>query len=127
MRSKLNSITNIQHVFHFVKENFVHNFLKKRRFTQKMGLKVPKTEKNSRKKLFCERIKIKKINIIVDKTVFWCYNHHEKNIAELCKGSTADSDSVCEGSNPSSAAKSPSHKAWSFFFFHNCTNYVFII
>ena len=28
-----------------------------------------------------------------------------KNIAELCKGSTADSDSVCLGSNPSSAAK----------------------
>lgn len=28
-------------------------------------------------------------------------------IAELCKGSTADSDSVCEGSNPSSAAKKP--------------------
>ena len=27
------------------------------------------------------------------------------NIAELCKGSTADSDSVCLGSNPSSAAK----------------------
>lgn len=27
------------------------------------------------------------------------------NIAELCNGSTADSDSVCEGSNPSSAAK----------------------
>lgn len=26
------------------------------------------------------------------------------NIAELCKGSTADSDSVCLGSNPSSAA-----------------------
>ena len=25
--------------------------------------------------------------------------------AELCNGSTADSDSVCEGSNPSSAAK----------------------
>lgn len=24
--------------------------------------------------------------------------------AELCKGSTTDSDSVCEGSNPSSAA-----------------------
>ena len=24
--------------------------------------------------------------------------------AELCNGSTADSDSVCEGSNPSSAA-----------------------
>ena len=28
-------------------------------------------------------------------------------IAELCKGSTADSDSVCEGSNPSPAAKEP--------------------
>ena len=27
------------------------------------------------------------------------------NFAELCKGSTADSDSVCLGSNPSSAAK----------------------
>ncbi len=27
--------------------------------------------------------------------------------AELCKGSTTDSDSVCEGSNPSSAAKAP--------------------
>ena len=26
-------------------------------------------------------------------------------IAGLCKGSTADSDSVCEGSNPSPAAK----------------------
>ena len=26
------------------------------------------------------------------------------NLAELCKGSTADSDSVCLGSNPSSAA-----------------------
>lgn len=25
--------------------------------------------------------------------------------AELCKGSTTDSDSVCEGSNPSPAAK----------------------
>ena len=28
-------------------------------------------------------------------------------IAELCKGSTTDSDSVCLGSNPSSAAKKP--------------------
>ena len=27
-----------------------------------------------------------------------------ENIAELCKGSTTDSDSVCLGSNPSSAA-----------------------
>ncbi len=26
-------------------------------------------------------------------------------VAEWCNGSTADSDSVCEGSNPSSAAK----------------------
>ena len=29
----------------------------------------------------------------------------KKDIAELCKGSTTDSDSVCLGSNPSSAAK----------------------
>ena len=28
----------------------------------------------------------------------------EVNLAGLCKGSTADSDSVCEGSNPSPAA-----------------------
>ena len=27
-----------------------------------------------------------------------------RNTAGLCKGSTADSDSVCEGSNPSPAA-----------------------
>ena len=27
-----------------------------------------------------------------------------ENTAEWCNGSTADSDSVCEGSNPSSAA-----------------------
>ena len=26
-----------------------------------------------------------------------------KHVAELCNGSTTDSDSVCEGSNPSSA------------------------
>lgn len=34
---------------------------------------------------------------------------HERavKIAGLCKGSTADSDSVCEGSNPSPAAKTP--------------------
>ena len=31
--------------------------------------------------------------------------HERTNIAGLCKGSTADSDSVCEGSNPSPAAK----------------------
>ena len=30
--------------------------------------------------------------------------HERTNIAGLCKGSTADSDSVCEGSNPSPAA-----------------------
>ena len=29
----------------------------------------------------------------------------QRNTAGLCKGSTADSDSVCEGSNPSPAAK----------------------
>ena len=35
------------------------------------------------------------------------YKHQTRvqYLAELCKGSTADSDSVCLGSNPSSAAK----------------------
>ena len=33
---------------------------------------------------------------------------HE-NLAGLCKGSTTDSDSVCEGSNPSPAAKTKGH------------------
>ena len=39
-------------------------------------------------------------------------------IAELCKGSTADSDSVCLGSNPSSAAieKTTSHSGGRFFY-----------
>ena len=32
-----------------------------------------------------------------------------KHIAGLCKGSTPDSDSVCEGSNPSPAAKKRNH------------------
>ena len=36
-------------------------------------------------------------------------------VAELCKGSTADSDSVCLGSNPSSAAKKDIAYAVSFF------------
>ena len=34
------------------------------------------------------------------------------DIAELCNGSTADSDSVCEGSNPSSAAISRCGSVW---------------
>ncbi len=29
----------------------------------------------------------------------------KRHIAELCKGSTSDSDSLCSGSNPDSAAK----------------------
>ena len=33
------------------------------------------------------------------------YYNNKEFIAELCKGSTADSDSVCLGSNPSSAAR----------------------
>ena len=35
------------------------------------------------------------------------FREGHRQIAELCKGSTADSDSVCEGSNPSPAAKKP--------------------
>ena len=40
------------------------------------------------------------------------------NIAELCKGSTADSDSVCLGSNPSSATKNTINgfSRWWYFF-----------
>ena len=42
-----------------------------------------------------------------------------QNIAGLCNGSTADSDSVCEGSNPSPAAteKSETVRFWTFFLF----------
>ena len=41
-----------------------------------------------------------------------------QNIAGLCNGSTADSDSVCEGSNPSPAAteKSETVRFWTSFF-----------
>ena len=39
-----------------------------------------------------------------------------QNIAGLCNGSTADSDSVCEGSNPSPAAKEPRPKGCGSFF-----------
>ena len=38
----------------------------------------------------------------------------QKNVAELCNGSTYDSDSYCLGSNPSSAAKKESRQAGSF-------------
>ena len=45
----------------------------------------------------------------IDKPLPPGYNHpcsrKRGGIAGLCKGSTADSDSVCEGSNPSPAAK----------------------
>ena len=45
-----------------------------------------------------------------------CYNNiracdERAQIAGLCKGSTTDSDSVCEGSNPSPAAN---QKPWNF-------------
>ena len=50
---------------------------------------------------------------IIDKGKIKLYNMQvlfegQLNNAELCKGSTADSDSVCLGSNPSSATKKPS-------------------
>ena len=38
-------------------------------------------------------------------------------IAELCKGSTIDSDSICLGSNPSSAAKVLKTKVFGTFYF----------
>ena len=54
--------------------------------------------------------------INLDKTKYY--------LAELCKGSTADSDSVCLGSNPSSAAKEKTTIIrWSFFSFLWPRNY----
>ena len=46
-----------------------------------------------------------------------------KNLAELCKGSTADSDSVCLGSNPSSAAIEESLPSGRLFFYLWHRNY----
>ena len=41
----------------------------------------------------------------------------KRSLAELCNGSTTDSDSVCWGSNPYSAAKNKDHDfSWSLFF-----------
>ena len=40
-----------------------------------------------------------------------------ERIAELCNGSTADSDSVCWGSNPYSAAKEKRPSSDGLFFF----------
>ncbi len=51
--------------------------------------------------------------LLLDKRACYAYNNIRwferaaDNIAELCKGSTTDSDSVCEGSNPSSATILP--------------------
>ena len=46
---------------------------------------------------------------ILDNQSRLCYNNNRRrerkeNIGDLCNGSTTDSDSVCEGSNPSSPA-----------------------
>lgn len=41
----------------------------------------------------------------IDKRLSDWYNKGRKEIAELCNGSTTDSDSVCWGSNPYSAAR----------------------
>lgn len=43
-------------------------------------------------------------------------------IAELCKGSTSDSDSLCSGSNPDSAAKHRSYPVLFFVKTHNKTS-----
>ena len=53
---------------------------------------------------------------MIDKHKIKLYNMQvlfegQLNIAELCKGSTADSDSVCLGSNPSSAT-SKKHQSY---------------
>ena len=45
------------------------------------------------------------------------FDTNGNEIAGLCNGSTADSDSVCEGSNPSPAAKTPNASAFGVFLF----------
>ena len=52
------------------------------------------------------------------------FGTNSNEIAGLCNGSTADSDSVCEGSNPSPAAKSHQLKADGFFFFMRRTYFL---
>ena len=61
--------------------------------------------------------KFKSCDIIILVRVTRTKTKTEK-IAGLCKGSTADSDSVCEGSNPSPAAteKSETVRFWTSFF-----------
>ena len=53
--------------------------------------------------------------------LFWynksCACDNGRDTAGLCKGSTTDSDSVCEGSNPSPAAKSLEAEMLQGFFF----------
>ena len=45
--------------------------------------------------------------LCIHRNAMTCFKSVTKHsLAELCKGSTADSDSVCLGSNPSSAANS---------------------
>ena len=41
----------------------------------------------------------------------------KRSLAELCNGSTTDSDSVCWGSNPYSAAKKTDHDFMVCFFY----------
>ena len=45
-----------------------------------------------------------RIGAIINIVLGWETWERKKNIAELCNGSTTDSDSVCWGSNPYSAA-----------------------
>ena len=55
----------------------------------------------------------------IDNSILFCIiisvRCERMDIAGLCNGSTADSDSVCEGSNPSPAAKDLRHCLRSFF------------
>ncbi len=69
----------------------------------------PRTTVRQRRKasFFPRKTPLKKFLIFfkkpVDKTNAKRYNNQALSDAELCKGSTTDSDSVCLGSNPSSA------------------------
>ena len=58
----------------------------------------------------------------IDKRPADWYNKERKEIAELCNGSTTDSDSVCWGSNPYSAARNTSGRSLGCFYLQEETS-----
>ena len=74
------------------------------------------------KRMFYQKIRKNRLTISVEADIIApvLYGQNasrQADIAGLCKGSTTDSDSVCEGSNPSPAAKSDLRKQVAFLVF----------